>query len=213
MTDPKPAGQGWGEALETWLYELNERNHWFFRLLEWVNDQYARIVFHGVRRRASRVDDEIIGRDRPARMRFLKPEDIDLFADLLSRFEFDHLPPHPLHRKAAAVALRRPSYLPFLILRDDEAVGYALVRLIFPNRCFSGVWTLPAPENAGFGRAGILRTGRLTDAEGIIAYVTVPLDNAPSKKGAEWAGWSVVGQNQRFWLLRRPLPVRRFPFA
>jgi hypothetical protein len=213
MSEARPAQRGFFKALETWLYDLNARDHWLFRLMEWVNDQYARGVFRGVRRRAAAIDDEIRGRDRPARMRALRPQDLDLFADLLSRFDFAHLPPHPLDRKAAALVLRRPSYLPFVILRDDEPVGYCLVRLIFPNRCFSGVWTFPSPENAGLSRAGIKLSGEFTDGEGITAYVTVPLDNAPSRKGAEWAGWFVVGENQRFWLMRRPVPRRRFPFA
>ena len=200
------------EALESWLYELNERNHWFFRFLEWGNDQYARIVYRGVRRRASRIDDEIPGRSRSARMRFLTGDDHDLFANLIARFDFSHLPPHGIDRATAAYALRRPSYLPFVILRDEEPVGYCLVRLLFPNRAFTGVWTFPEPENAGFSRAAVRRTGQFTDSEGIIDFVTVPLQNLASKRGAEWAGWSVIRQNRRFYVLRRPLPERRFPF-
>ena len=34
-----------GDAIDAWLYELNERNHWLFHFLEWCNDLYARIVF------------------------------------------------------------------------------------------------------------------------------------------------------------------------
>lgn len=44
-----------GDALEVWLYELNERNHWLFRLLEWGNEIHSRIVFRGVRRRAALI--------------------------------------------------------------------------------------------------------------------------------------------------------------
>jgi len=213
MTDSDRHRRPFADAVETWLYDLNARNHWLFRFMEWANDQYARIAYRGVRRRASAIDDEIPGRDRTARLVFLSPEDVGVFADLLARFDFEHLPPHPLDRNTAAAVVRRPSYLPFLILRDDEAVGYALVRLVFPNRAFTGVWTFPDPANAGFSRAAVKRTGQFTDREGIIDFVTVPLDNLPSKKGAEWAGWSVIGRNQRFWLLRRPIPPRRFPFA
>jgi hypothetical protein len=201
------------DALETWLYELNERDHWLFRLLEWGNDQYARIAFRGVRKRAARIDDEIPGRDRSARLRFATPADADALLELFGRFDFSYVPPHPLTRPALERVLRRPSYLPFVILCEGDAVGYALVRLLFPKRAFTGVWTLTRPETAGFSRAAVRRTGQFTDAERIVDFVTVPLDNLASKKGAEWAGWSVIRQNRRFFLLQRPVPPRRWPFG
>lgn len=213
MSEGPGLGERIGEAIETWLYELNERDHWFFRLLEWGNDQYARLAFRGVRRRAGAIDDDSVpARDRCLRFRFLKPDDLDLFTELLSSFDFKYLPPHPIDRASAALVLQRPSYLPFLILRDDEPVGYLLVRLLFPNRAFSGVWTKVASGTAGFSRAAIKRSGQFTDSEGIPDFVTVPLDNLASKKGAEWAGWSVIRENRRFFLLRRPLPARQWPF-
>ena len=201
------------EALEAWLYELNERGHWFFRLLEWGNDRYAALVFRGVRRRAARIDESIQGRDRGFHMRFLGPEDEENLAALFARFDFIYLPPHGLDRASVRGLLARPSYLPFGLFRDGEWVGYCLVRLIAPRSCFSGVWSFPVPENAGLSRAAVKRSGDFTDAEGLVDFVTVPLDNLASKKGAEWAGWETLRANRRFFLLRRPLPPRRFPFA
>jgi hypothetical protein len=80
----------------------------------------------------------------------------------------------------------------------------------FPRRAFTGVWTLPKHRNAGFSQAAVKRTGQFTDEEGVIDYVTVPLDNLPSLRGAQWAGWEPLRKNERFHLLRRPLPRRRF---
>ena len=201
------------EALEAWLYELNERDHFLFRFLEWVNDLYAAVIFRGVRRRAARIDESIAGRDRDFRMRFLVPEDQALISQLFARFDFDYLPPHALDSDSARKLLVRPSYLPFGLFRDDACVGYCLVRLIAPRSCFSGVWSFPVPENAGLSRAAVKRSGAFTDAEGVVDFVTVPLDNLASKKGAEWAGWETLRANRRFFLLRRPIPSRRFPFV
>jgi 4-amino-4-deoxy-L-arabinose transferase-like glycosyltransferase len=198
------------DAIETRLYELNERNHPFFRFLEWVNDLWARVVFRAVRRRAHKIDDVITGRDNAGRLRFLTPDDLDVFADLIARFDFKYLPPHPCDRETAARVLRRPSYLPFGIFVDDQAVGYTLLRLLFPRRAFTGVWTLTTEHTAGLSRAAVKRTGQFTDAEGITDYATVPLDNTVSLRAAEWAGWRVLRKNRRFHLLRRPLPHRRF---
>jgi hypothetical protein len=205
--------QKFSEALETWLYELNERNHWFFRFLEWGNDLYAAVVFRGVRRRAAGIDEMISGRDREFRMRFLVPEDEAMLGELFGAFDFTYLPPHALDAGAVGGLLRRASYLPFGLFRDGECVGYCLVRLIAPRSCFSGVWSFPVIENAGLSRAAVKRSGAFTDSEGLIDFVTVPLDNLPSKKGAEWAGWETLRANRRFYLMRRPIPPRLFPFA
>jgi len=201
------------EALETWLYELNERDHWFFRLLESVNDVYAGLIFPGVRRRAALIDEPIRGRNREYRMRFLVADDAEILIELFAQFDFAYSPPHSLDADAVRGLLARPSYLPFGLFRDDECVGYCLVRLIAPRSCFTGVWSLPALWNEGMSQAAVKRSGAFTDAEGLLDFVTVPLDNLASKKGAEWAGWETVRANRRFFLLRRPIPARRFPFA
>ena len=198
-------------AVEAALYELNERDHWLFRFMEWCNEVYAAAVFRGVRRHAREIDDTIPGRDRTFRIRFLAPDDVEMFAALIARFDFKYLPPHPLDRRTAERVLRRASYLPFVLLRDGEPTGYCLVRLLAPRRAFTGVWSFPVPENAGLSRAAVKRTGEFTDAHGIIDFVTVPLDNPASRKGAEWAGWRVLRKNRRFFLLRRPIPPRLFP--
>ena len=201
------------EALETWLYELNERNHWFFRLLEAVNDLYAGLIFRGVRRRAARIDESIRGRDREFRMRFLVAADAPILVELFAQFDFAYSPPHSLEADAVQGLLARPSYLPFGLFRDDECVGYCLVRLIAPRNCFTGVWSLPVVWNEGMSQAAVKRSGAFTDAEGLVDFVTVPLDNTASKQGAEWAGWQTLRANRRFYLLRRPIPSPRFPFV
>lgn len=205
--------QNISEAIETWLYELNEEGHWFFRFLEWVNDFYAALVYRGVRRRAARIDEAIAGRDRDFQMRFLGPEDEENLAELFSRFDFTYLPPHALDRATAHRLLRRASYLPFGLFRDGEWVGYFLVRLVAPRNCLTGVWSFPVPENAGLSRAACKRSGEFTDAEGLTDYATVALDNLASKKCAEWAGWVTLRANRRFYVLRRPIQPRRFPLA
>lgn len=197
-------------AIETKLYDLNERNHFLFRLLERANDLWAGLAFRGVRRRARKLDDVIRGKNSAARLRFLTPEDLDAFAELLARFDFKYLPPHPRDRQTAARVLRRAGYLPFGVFLGDELVGYTLLRLLFPRRALTGVWTLSTERTAGFSRAAVRRTGQFTDQEGLIDYATVPLDNPASLRAAEWAGWRVLRRNERFYVLRRPLPRRRF---
>ena len=98
------------EALETWLYELNERNHWFFRLLEAVNDLYAGLIFRGVRRRAARIDESIRGRDREFRMRFLVAADAAILVELFAQFDFAYSPPHSLEADAVQGLLARPEF-------------------------------------------------------------------------------------------------------
>ncbi|MDG2336350.1 MAG: hypothetical protein P8Q97_19275 [Myxococcota bacterium] len=202
-----------GGAIESWLYELNEKKHWFFRLLEWGNDRYAAVFFRGIRRRAMTFDEVVPGRDRLYQMRFLRPEDEGIVADLFGRFDFKYLPPHSMESRDVGRILRRPSYLPFGLFRDEKLTGYYLIRLLAPRNCFTGVWSFPTPENVGLSRAAGKFGGSLTDREGIIDFVTVPLDNHASMKAAEFGGWERQRANRRFYLLRRPLPPRLFPFA
>ena len=41
-----------------------------------------------------------------------------------------------------------------------------------------------------------------TLSEGLSDYVTVPVDNIYSLRGAQWAGWKIVRTNRRFHVLR-----------
>jgi hypothetical protein len=194
---------------EEWLYDLNARNHWLFRVYDRGNALWARLAFRGVRRIAAGYAVEIEGRPGVrARLRMLTPEDEESFAGLLARFDFAHLPPHPLDRETARRVLRSANHLPFGIFdeREGRLVGYALVRLFFPWRAATGVWTLPAdPERGvhsqGLSRAAVRATSEVTRRAGLADYVTVPLDNVPSLRGAEWAGWKVVRTNRRFHVL------------
>lgn len=189
---------------EEWLVDLNQRNHWLFRLYEKANEWWAALVFRGVRRRAAEVDREITGRRGTARIRFLRPEDLDEFAALLQSLDARHLPPHPLDRETAASVLRRPNYLPFGIYIDGELVGYELVRLFFPKRAVTAIWSLPVMHNRGLSAAAGIVTGAFTESEGLDDYITVPHDNVFSMKTARNAGWKVIRRNRRFLVMWRP---------
>jgi RimJ/RimL family protein N-acetyltransferase len=191
------------DAAEMWIYALNERQHGLFRLYDGINEAWARLVFRGVRRRAAAFARELAAREAGAHLRFLEPADLDAFAALLAAFGFRYVPPHPLDRAAAARALRRASYLPLGIFRGEALIGYALLRLFFPRRVVSGFWLLPAYHGTGIGVAAARVTRELTRAEALPDYVTIPLDNAPSLRAAQAAGWRVLRSNRRFHVLRR----------
>ena len=205
---PQPTEpRNWRERLlfraEEWIYDLNARDHWLFRLYDWGNEIWARIAFRGVKRRGAAHRETIQGREHTALLRPLTLDDLDAFAALLASFDFPYLPPHPLDRASAERALRRASYLPYGMEQDGKLVGYALVRLFFPRRAATGVWGHVNEQTAGLGRAAVRSTAGFTRAEGIDDYVTVPLDNLPSLRGAQWAGWEVIRTNRHFHVLLR----------
>ncbi len=190
------------DRAEEWIYRLNERQHWFFRLYEWGNELWAALCFRGVRRRAGHVDDPIRARGGlEARVRFLTPEDEAAFSALLAAFDFRYVPPHPRDARTARRVLRRSSYLPFGIFVEGRLVGYLLLRLFFPRRAVTGIWTLPETYNLGLGQASLRRTAAFTTAEGIPDYATIPLDNENSVRMANAAGWQVIRSNSRFHVL------------
>ena len=189
---------------EEWIYDLNARDHWVFRIYEWGNEVWARMVFRGVRAAARRFDTILEGKaGAKVRMRFLEPGDEQQFAELLAQFDFTHLPPHPLDRAAAARVLRRKSYLPFGIFElDGRLVGYTLVRLFFPWRAATGTWVLRSENTRWAGRASVRATAEnITRAPGLADYVTTPIDNIASLRGAQWAGWRIVRTNRHFHVL------------
>jgi RimJ/RimL family protein N-acetyltransferase len=190
-------------AAEMWIYALNERQHWLFGLYDAWNEAWAWLAFRGVRRRAAGFRRELASAEASAQLCPLAPEDLDAFAALLARFDFQHGPPHPLERDHAARALRRRSYLPFGIFLEGALIGYALLRLFFPRRAVTGIWLLPRYHGAGIAVAAVRATGELTRAERLPDYATVPLDNAPSLMGAQAAGWRILRSNRRFHVLRR----------
>lgn len=187
---------------EEWIYRANERQHWVFRIYDFGNELWARLVFRGVRRRARAYARTLEGKGDRAELRFLGEDDLDAFASLLARFDFKYLPPHPLDRASAAWALRRRSYLPFGIFHRGELVGYTLVRLFFPRRAVTGVWSLRSNHNRGFSQVAVKTTAEFTAREGLHDYVTVPIDNPHSLRGAQWAGWKIIRTNRRFHVLR-----------
>jgi hypothetical protein len=206
---PQPSEpRNWRERLlsraEEWIYDLNARNHWLFRVYDWGNEIWARIAFRGVKRRAAAHRETIQGREHSALLRPLTPDDLDDFAALLASFaDFKYLPPHPVDRVSAERALRRSSYLPFGVEQDGKLVAYALVRLFFPRRAATGVWVHESAHATGLGQAAVKSTAGFTRAEGIADYVTVPLDNVHSLRGAKWAGWEVIRTNRHFHVLLR----------
>ncbi len=82
------------------------------------------------------------------RLRLLTPADEDTFAQLLEGLRrFRYQPPHPLDRRAARWALRRASYLPFGVFYEEQLVGYLLLRLFFPWRAVTAIWSLETAHN------------------------------------------------------------------
>ena len=150
---------------------------------------------------AEHVADDAIGEG--AHLRPLAPADLDAFAALLAAFDFRYAPPHPLDGASAARALRRASYLPFGVFRENALIGYVLVRLFFPRRAVSGYWLLAAYHDTGVGVAAARAMRELLRAAALPDYVTIPLDNAPSLVAARAAGWRILRSNRRFHVLRR----------
>ena len=189
---------------EEWIYELNERDHWVFRIYDRVNELWASLFFRRLKRRASRIDVPYESSDgTQARFRFLTADDLDILADLFSRFDMKHLPPHGLDRAAAKAVLRRRSYLPFGIFAGDEFVGYVLLRLFLIRRAVTGIWALPTHHGRGLNIVPVVVTGKFVREEHLPDYVTIPLDNTPSLRGALVAGWKLVRRNRRFYVLLR----------
>jgi hypothetical protein len=209
--EPRPSPlQRLLSAAELWIYELNERQHWIFSVYDALNELWARLAFRKLRRQAAELDVELKGKDDTERLRFLTPADEEAFAALLSGFTFKYRPPHPTDPRSARRALHRASYLPFGIFEDGELVGYTLVRLFFPRRAVHGVWSLPSNYNRGFSQMAVRKTSEFTGAHGMTDYVTVPVDNVFSLRGAQWAGWEIIRSNRRFHVLRhgrRPVPT------
>lgn len=192
--------QNWAEEF---VYRLNEREHWLFRLYDWSNELFAALRFAGLRRRASTLDVPLQTRTGlEARIRFLHPEDEDAFVGLCASFDARYQPPHPLDRGSVARTLRRRSYLPFGIFVESELVGYLLLRLFFPSRAVTGIWTLPDTHDMGLGQEALKQTAAFTHSERVPDYATIPIDNENSLRMANAAGWKVIRVNSRFHVLR-----------
>ncbi len=191
------------DAAEEWIYRLNEREHWIFRLYDQANEWWAALVFRGVRERAREIDETVAGADgTEARLRFLTPADEAAFAELLAGLSSKYLPPHPRDPVACARALRRRSYLPFGIFVEGRLIGYLLLRLFFPKRAVTGIWTIPTTHNVGIAQACLRKTGSFSTGQGLADYATVPVDNLNSVRVANGAGWRTLRTNKRFHVLR-----------
>ena len=178
------------DAAEELIYQMNERNHWLFRVYDAFNELWASLVFRGVRRRAAEIDLVVSGSEKTeARLRFLTEADDEVFTELMASLSSKYLPPHPIDAATCARSLRRRSYLPFGIFVDDRLVGYLLQRLFFPRRAITGIWTRPHTHNLGIAQACLRHTGRFSTSQGLADYATVPVDNLNSVRVANGAGW------------------------
>ncbi len=203
-TDPRAEEVSFGlqDRLEMWIYKLNEEQHWIFRLYDWGNEIWARLFFGGTRRRASEIDLLVPVKDVEAHVRFLVPEDAEVFADFMSQLDVRYLPPHELHAEEADIALRRRSYLPFGIFVEGRMIGYILLRLFFFRRAVTGIWMLASTHSAGVGRHTLLQSVEFLKRERLPNYCTIPLDNEPSLRIAHWCGWRVARTNRHFHVLK-----------
>jgi hypothetical protein len=202
-TSAPPPGllAGIQQHAEEWIYELNERDHWIFRIYDRVNEAWAAVALRAIRQRATRLDVIVRAGETAARVRFLTPGDLPAFAALLGRFDVKYLPPHPLDAASAARALARRSYIPLGVFVDDALVGYILLRLFFFRRAVTGIWMLASTHNARIGRHTLLEAVKFLRAERIPNYCTIPIDNEPSLRIAHWCGWKIVRTNRRFHVL------------
>jgi len=205
MTDPGVSPEtrlNLQDRLEEWVYRLNEQQHWIFRLYDWGNEVWARLVFGGVRTRASKMDRPVSAGDCQAHVRFLTLRDLEAFRELLSRLDVRYLPPHPLDRSTAERVLRRRNHLPLGIFVEEEMIGYILLRLFFFRRAVTGIWMLASTHSAGVGRHTLLTSVEFLKREGLPNYCTIPLGNEPSMRIAHWCGWRVIRTNRRFNVLK-----------
>jgi hypothetical protein len=187
------------DAAEEWIYRLNERDHWIFRIYDQVNELHAAIFMRGVRERGSRLDRLLECSDgSSARLRFLTPDDEEALAGLLVSLNARYMPPHARDRDTVTRALRRRSYLPFGIFIGDRMVGYLLLRLFFPWRVVTGIWTLPETHNIGLAQVCLRSTSDFTRGEKLANYATIPIDNHNSLQVALGAGWRQLRTNRRF---------------
>ena len=190
------------DRLEEWVYRLNEQQHWVFHLYDWGNEAWARLVFGGVRTRASEMDLMVSAGDCQAQVRFLTLRDLEAFGEFLSRLDVRYLPPHPLDRSTGERVLRRRSHLPFGIFVEGELIGYILLRLFFLRRAVTGIWMLASTHSAGVGRHTLLTSVEFLKRERLPNYCTIPLGNEPSMRIAHWCGWRVVRTNRCFHVLK-----------
>jgi hypothetical protein len=201
---PKAFGARLLDAAEEWIYVLNEREHWIFRIYDAGNEIWASLFMRRIRRNASNLDASVACADGTSvRIRFLTPADDDAFAELLAAFDASYLPPHPVDRAGAERALRRRSYLPFGIFRGERLVGYLLLRLFFAWRAVTGIWTLPETHNLRIGQGTLRETAKFSRSQGLADYATIAVDNPNSLRMANAAGWATIRTNRRFHVLKR----------
>jgi hypothetical protein len=156
----------------------------------------------GVREGGSQLDRVVECSDGSrARLRSLTPDDEASLAFLLASLTARYMPPHSTDRDTVARALRRRSYLPFGIFIGDRMVGYVLLRMFFPWRVVTGIWTLPETHNLGLAQLCLRQTCDFSRSRGIDNYCTVPIDNHNSLRVALGVGWRILRTNRRFHVL------------
>ena len=191
--------QDWAEEA---VYRLNEKGSFIFKIYDFSNEVFARFRFASLRKRASRLNVPFETRGGlSARIRFLAPSDQAAFAEMLAGLKGRYGPPHPVDAGGAAAALNRVSYLPFGIFVEEKLSGYLLLRLFYPSRAVTGIWTLPDTHNLGLGQEALRHTAAFTRSEDLPDYATIPIDNHNSLRMANAAGWKVIRTNKRFHVL------------
>jgi hypothetical protein len=199
---PRTPAQRLLARAEEWIYDLNAREHWIFRVYDAGNAAWARVAFRGVRRRAGEFEAHArtkAGVD--AVMRVVRPGQADELAALFADFQFRYRPPHPLDPGAVRRLLAAPHCIPFGIWVQGRLMGYSLIRLFFPRRAVMGIWFLQSHATRGHGQIFSYATSRWTRSEGLPNFITVPRDNVASLRGAMLSGFRILRTNRRFHVL------------
>jgi len=204
------------DRLEEWIYRLNEKDHWIFRLYDLGNEIWARLVFRGVRKKAESINEEISesggGQNSTeagdeVHVRFLSDKDAPAFAEFCGKLSTRYLPPHPLDPASARAALKRQSYIPLGIFLNGSLEGYLLIRFFFPRRAVAGIWIFPSLHGKKYGRDAFWVSTCFLRACDLPAYCTIPIGNTPSVNTAKASGYEVLRTNSRFHVLRVDPPL------
>lgn len=137
------------------MMEIQKRQGWPYRLIMFVNELYIRFFLPRRVAQAQGYRELLKVNGGEFVIKVLDISDASMICDFfkysIKTDNADYVMPHKTDPVSIAALFRKISHIPLGIFHDNDLVGYALIRLLFPNSASYAIFIAEKWRGRGIG--------------------------------------------------------------
>lgn len=180
------------------LLRIETRQGPLFNFILFVNELYISLyaIFAGPKMLRGEFETAFSAGDATFTTRRLRGNDLvrlsDFFKNSIDMSSPDFVMPHKTDAKALEKILNMVSHIPLGIYSGPQMIGYALIRLLFPNKGSYAIFIADKWQGRGIGTAALNEELKIIRALGFVPTSAVNKRNAKSLRMLEKLGMNLA---------------------